>query len=80
MEKAKAQEMLYTLDQYWDDVYAQLDIERMRPGGLRKGQIAFNLLQDYRPELADKIRATILDPFHQETLTQQFHDFLATNW
>lgn len=38
--------------------------ERVKTTGERKGQAAFNLLHEIRPELANMIRGTDADPFY----------------
>lgn len=47
----------------------------------RKGQIAMNLLSDVRPDLADKVRGTDLDPFYVDArLDDKFAKWLEENW
>lgn len=40
---------------------------------LRKGQIAFNELYEKHPEVANKIRGTIYDPFYQDSRLPDFY-------
>ena len=42
----------------------------------RFGQTYFNLLWEMRPEVADKIRATALDPFYKDHVAQVIHDYV----
>jgi hypothetical protein len=56
-----------------------------KPGDyLRLGQWAFNLLVDERPDLSEQVRATPLDPFFVDTLSdtrmQLFLKFVGENW
>lgn len=43
----------------------------------RSGQTYFNVLYDIRPDLADLIRATELDPFHDDSRIGVFLAWLA---
>lgn len=55
---------------------------RFRHPGLdeRKGQAFFNELLVVRPDLADKVRGTPLDPFYQDSRLEEFLLFVARNW
>lgn len=46
----------------------------------RTGQTAFNVLYDIRPELADAVRATELDPFYQDELLPAFYARIEEDW
>jgi len=46
----------------------------------RRGQYAFNVLLDYRPDLSEKIRGTPLDPFFKEELPKEFIEWINKNW
>lgn len=48
-------------------------------GGWRFGQCAFNVLGDMRPDLAEDIRGTRADPFHDRNW-DGFMVYLAANW
>lgn len=45
--------------------------------GMRDGQIAFNALHDLAPEIADGIRGTQVDPFHDDAKLDAFFDAVA---
>ena len=47
---------------------------------LRYGQHWFNTLYAVRPDLADKIRGTRLDPFHRDRVSHETLDFVVANW
>lgn len=47
---------------------------------LRWGQGLFNHLCTVRPELAEKIRGTELDPFYRDDRVPVFLEFLEKNW
>lgn len=51
----------------------------------RYGQTAFNVLSAQRPDLADKVRGTDVDPFYvthhlSDARFLRFCDFLLDNW
>ena len=51
------------------------------PGGdIRYGQWWFNLLYVLKPEVADKIRGTLHDPFHYENVSLQTSQIAAVLW
>jgi hypothetical protein len=49
-------------------------------GNWRTGQAYFNVLWDNRPDLSERVRATVLDPFHDDTVIPYFLAFVAKNW
>jgi len=53
-------------------------------GMLRIGQVLFNALYVVRPDLAEEIRATILDPFFADSWEDEriknFLVFVENNW
>jgi hypothetical protein len=51
-----------------------------RPGSWRKGQFLFNELCSVRPDLAERIRASDLDPFFQDWRIEACMEFLRENW
>lgn len=50
--------------------------EKERYPSCRWGQVFFNVLADHRPDLAEQIRATTLDPFHFDGFSQEVVNFL----
>jgi len=44
----------------------------------RRGQAAFNVLYELRPDLSERVRATPLDPFHQDTVA--YWDWVEAHW
>jgi hypothetical protein len=46
----------------------------------RDGQYAFNLLAHVRPELAEQVRGTPLDPFYNDNLLPTFYSWLDAAW
>jgi hypothetical protein len=51
-----------------------------RPPGWRAGQWYFNALADVRPDLAERVRGTALDPFHRDDLLPAFLRYVARHW
>lgn len=46
----------------------------------RDGQTYFNVLYAGRPDLADAVRGTDLDPFHRDDRVPAFLRWVARNW
>lgn len=46
----------------------------------RFGQAVFNYLHHVRPDVADKLRASELDPFHSNSVPQPVWTFIHENW
>lgn len=46
----------------------------------RSGQAAFNALWNVRPDLADQVRGTDLDPFHNDAVLLPFWHFVQEAW
>jgi len=46
----------------------------------RMGQICFNTLFEFRPELAEEIRATEKDPFYDDSRLRAFYEFIMDKW
>lgn len=47
---------------------------------LRRGQCYFNTLVEVKPELAECIRGTDLDPFYHEHRFERFFSYVHDNW
>jgi len=46
----------------------------------RAGQAAFNVLWDIRPDLANEIHTSKLDPFHRDDRLPEFYEWVEENW
>lgn len=46
----------------------------------RMGQTYFNVLSQVRPDLAELVRGTELDPFYQDDRVVGFLEFVASRW
>lgn len=59
-----------------------LSIHQMQPvpGELRLGQVFFNELASIRPDIAEQIRGTMLDPFYKERITNAVGNFVRERW
>lgn len=59
-----------------------LSIYQMQPvpGELRLGQVFFNELASIRPDIAEQIRGTMLDPFYKERITNAVGNFVRERW
>ena len=66
----------------YDEFVAHVDKAFLHPASshLRYGQVYFNILHKVKPQLADEIRGSRLDPFHKENIKQETHDFVSEHW
>lgn len=46
----------------------------------RPGQWAFNLLMEVRPDLAGRVRASPVDPFHNDRCLPAFYAWVGKEW
>lgn len=53
---------------------------RQNKAEMRYGQAVFNHLYEIRPDIADKLRGTKLDPFHDIVVFDEVWDFIEANW
>jgi len=47
---------------------------------MRLGQVCFNLLTVFNPKIANEIRATPLDPFYKDYVSQDTWEYLQERW
>lgn len=64
----------------FNDFMSYVQREAGRNKDWRAGQTYFNLLHDVRPDLANQIRATRMDPFHDDSRIPGFLTWLEINW
>lgn len=62
------------------DFLAHATVTFPNDGDIRYGQHWFNALYAVRPDIADKIRGTKLDPFHRDRVSHETLDFVVANW
>jgi hypothetical protein len=69
-----------TIDEYWNAV---LGTYNENPS-LRWGQACFNVLNQYRRDLADMVCATRMDPFYARATDDEryirFVNYIQENW
>lgn len=46
----------------------------------RYGQLYFNMLSKHRPEIAEALRGTLLDPFYKDSIKDEVHNFVTGRW
>ena len=44
------------------------------------GQIYFNFLSEAKPDIAEQLRATELDPSHRDNILPGTHNFVESRW
>lgn len=66
-----------TVEEFWDHV------KEVRAGygtRLRLGQVWFSELYAIRPDLANLVRGTDVDPFHDDRRLPEANEFIRVNW
>lgn len=73
--------MTKIIDTYGDFVNAVFEhiFECITPQW-RAGQTAFNILVQVRPDIAEMLRGSDYDPFHQDYRLPAFYDFVWRHW
>lgn len=46
----------------------------------RFGQVVFNVLETMRPDIADQLRGTDLDPFYKTSVDDKVWSFIRSRW
>ena len=64
----------------WWTVVRRSEMEGDASVGWREGQRFFNFLYQVRPDLAERLRGTLGDPFHWESLTDRIWIWLVLHW
>lgn len=64
----------------WDEVLKRYHSYIYENVHYRNGQAMFNALYDIDPDLADKLRASPVDCFHQDRLIPEFIGAIFINW
>ena len=69
-----------TYDQFL--VFVAQEFKRLQNNGedVRYGQVYFNSLWEFRPTIANKIRATKMDPFHRDEVHPDVHVYVENEW
>lgn len=66
-------------DQFLAQVHKE-HAEQPVKGDLRLGQIFFNKLCEIRPNIANELRGSMLDPFFKERITNVVSEFVRERW
>lgn len=70
-----------TYQEFEELVHRQFEqYEKESPGYLRIGQVYFNLLFDIRPDIAEYMRGSIIDPFFKHRITEVVRTFVIDRW
>lgn len=68
----------------FNDFLADVSIKYERQKGdyphQRYGQMYFNLLTNARPDIAERIQGSSLDPFYKDAVSGVTHMFVESNW
>lgn len=67
---------MLTFSQYMCLVAAEL----VKQPDWRVGQAFYNILRAQRPDLAEKVDATDLDPYYEDSNLTRFLHFIRNNW
>ena len=61
---------------------ASIVYEKLKGDGFdyRYGQVYFNLLFEHRPDISEKIRGSLLDPFYKDYVKSETHQFVEKSW
>lgn len=46
----------------------------------RLGQVYFNLLHNLRPDIANRLRGSLIDPFYRDKLSTETEEFVIAEW
>lgn len=68
----------------FNDFLADVSIQYERQKGdyphQRYGQMYFNMLAEVRPDIAERIQHSSLDPFYKDSADSLTHMFVESNW
>lgn len=64
----------------YDQFLEQVNLAHETQSEQRLGQIYFNLLSQVRPQIAEELRGSMLDPFFKHRITQVTNDFVSQRW
>lgn len=72
---------IYTYNEFLHFVdYEMRRLNTDQPGEWRYGQVYFNSLYEFRPSIANTIRATKWDPFHKAEVHPDVHSHVENLW
>jgi len=65
----------------YDEFITKVDVTYAKLGEeWRYGQTYWSVLSFHRPEIAEAIRGTLLDPYQKEIVSQALTDFIISRW
>jgi hypothetical protein len=71
---------IYGYDEFCIFVRQEYDYLKIVDPSVLFGQVYFNCLWEFRPNIANKIRATKYDPFHKEEVHPSIHVHVKDLW
>lgn len=70
-----------TFDEFFSEMYEKsIHATDARYGDQRMGQWFFNFLHAKRPDISEKLRATVLDPFYKDYISADVTEFVRNAW
>lgn len=72
--------ILNTVEEQFADYLARVSTAKNLYPSWRMGQTYFNVLHDLRPDIANKLRATVADPFYNDELIGAFLSVVYAEW
>lgn len=69
-----------TYHEFLSDVLKAYDKQKKGGGDLRLGQMYFNALVQVRPDIAEVLRGSMLDPFFKDRVAAVVSDFVLERW
>lgn len=71
---------IYSYDEFLIFVGQEHNELRVKDPTVRLGQTYFNCLWEFRPSIANQIRATKYDPFHKDDVHPEIHGYVSALW
>lgn len=71
---------IYSYDEFLRFVSGEHTQLSTKDASIRYGQTYFNVLWEFRPSIANKIRATKFDPFHKDEVSPETHLYVSDEW
>jgi len=67
----------------YNSFLAQCSIDyehELKARGWRYGQVYFNYLLEIQPEIAEKLRGSVNDPFYRDSVPPHVHALVEADW
>ena len=65
---------------YTDFIVASTQHYGQNRRDLRFGQAVFNVLASTRPDIAEELRGSTLDPFYKDSVSDEVWQFIKSKW